>query len=81
MTVDTRGIRPEHIGKRLHVELASGEAMDIALLELTVCEKPEPCCGITYDLIYTNSPSSSRETGGVYWTGFNEIAKFEVRGE
>ncbi|GAC1618056.1 MAG: hypothetical protein PVS2B2_08980 [Candidatus Acidiferrum sp.] len=81
MTVDTRGIQQEHIGKRLHVELASGEAMEIALLELTVCEKFEPCCGITYDLLSTSFSGGPREIGAVYWTGFHEITSFQVRGE
>lgn len=81
MTVDTRGIRPEHVGKHLHVKLATGEALDIALLELTVCETPEPCCGITYDLISTNSPAGLKQPGGTYWTGFSEITNFEVRGD
>jgi hypothetical protein len=81
MPVDTRGIQPSHVGKRLHVHLSSGEAMDIALLELTVCEKPEPCCGITYDLLSTSVRNGAREIGGTYWTAFHEIATFQLSGE
>ena len=50
MPVDTRGLNLSHIGKRLRVDLARGESMEIRLHELTVCEEPEPCCGITYIL-------------------------------
>ena len=47
MPVHTRGFRGDHIGKRLRVELQDGEVADISLLELTICEDPEPCCGNT----------------------------------
>jgi hypothetical protein len=81
MPVDTRGIQQTHVGKRLRVNLSSGETMEIALLELTVCEKPEPCCGITYDLLSTSFPDRTEEVGGVYWTAFHKIASFQLPGE
>ncbi len=81
MPVDTRGLREEHIGKRLRVELASGEVDEIDLLELTICDPPEPCCGITYRLLSTNQGNRTKENGEVYWTGFADIAKFELLGE
>jgi hypothetical protein len=40
MSVDIRGFRDDHIGKRLRVELQNGEVDDINLLELTICEEP-----------------------------------------
>jgi len=61
MPVDTRGLNQGHVGKRMRVELADGELLEIRLHELTVCAKPEPCCGITYVLISTNR-SMERET-------------------
>ncbi|HXN00219.1 MAG TPA: hypothetical protein VN982_17280 [Candidatus Dormibacteraeota bacterium] len=81
MPVDTRGIQQSHVGKRLRVNLSSGETMEIALLELTVCENPEPCCGITYDLLSTSLPNRAKEIGGTYWTAFHEIATFQLPGE
>ncbi len=79
MPVDTRGLRQEHVGKRLRVELADGEIDEVNLLELTVCPEPEPCCGITYILISTNR--SERDKGAAYWTAFSEIEKFQVLGD
>jgi hypothetical protein len=81
MTVDTRGLNPAHIGKRLQVELTRGEVMEIRLHELTVCAKPEPCCGITYVLLSTNRSDEAREKGSAYWTGFGEIKDFQVLGD
>ena len=81
MPVDTRGLTQEHVGKRLHVELAGGESLEIRLHELTACAKPEPCCGITYVLIATNRSDGARETGRAYWTAFDEIKSFEVFGD
>jgi hypothetical protein len=81
MPVDTRGLHHEHVGKRMRVELADGELLEIRLHELTVCAKPEPCCGITYSLLSTNRPGAKRDKGGVYWTGFGEIEKFQVLGD
>ena len=54
MPIDTRGVHQEHVGKRLRVEFAGGEVDEIELLELTICDPPEPCCGITYTLLSTN---------------------------
>jgi len=81
MPVDTRGFDQGHIGKRMRVALANGELLEIRLHELTVCERPEPCCGITYILLSTNRPGGKRDKGAVYWTGFEEIQKFQVLGD
>ncbi len=81
MQVDTRGFHERHIGKDLRIELASGEVERIHLLELTVCEKPEPCCGITYTLLSTTDGGGAKKEGQVYWTGFGDIKNFEVLGE
>jgi hypothetical protein len=81
MPVDTRGLNQEHVGKRMRVELADGESVEIRLHELTVCDKPEPCCGITYILQSTNRSDGKREQGAAYWTAFGEIEKFDVLGD
>ena len=81
MPVDTRGLNQEHVGKRMQVELADGESLEIRLHELTVCASPEPCCGITYTLLSTNRSEGKREQGAAYWTAFGEIEKFEVLGD
>jgi hypothetical protein len=81
MPVDTLGLTSSHIGKRLRVALTGGESMEIRLHELTVCEEPEPCCGITYILLSTNRPENGRENGSAYWTGFKEINNFQVLGD
>jgi hypothetical protein len=79
--VDTRGLNHGHVGKRIRVELADGEMLAIRLHELTVCAKPEPCCGITYVLISTNRSDGKRDKGAAYWTAFGEIEKFQVLGD
>jgi hypothetical protein len=81
MPVDTRGLRQEHVGKRMRVGLADGELLDIRLHELTVCARPEPCCGITYVLISTNRSDGKKDKGSAYWTAFSEIEKFQVLGD
>ena len=81
MPVDTRGLQEQHVGKRLRIDLASGEIAEISLLELTVCEEPEPCCGITYRLLLTNHCAGSKKVGAVYWVGFGEIKSFALVGE
>jgi hypothetical protein len=81
MPVDTRGLRQEHVGKRMRVELADGELLEIRLHELTVCAKPEPCCGITYILISTNRTDGKKDKGSAYWTAFCKIGKFQVLGD
>jgi hypothetical protein len=81
MPVDTRGFNEGHIGKRMRVELADGESLEIRLHELTVCARPEPCCGITYILHSTNRSDGKRQNCAAYWTAFGEIEKFEVLGE
>jgi hypothetical protein len=79
--VDTRGFDQGHVGKRMRVELASGELLEIRLHELTVCAKLEPCCGITYILLSTNRSDGKRGKGAAYWTAFGEIEKFQVLGD
>jgi hypothetical protein len=79
--VDTRGLNQTHVGKRMQVALADGELLEIRLHELTVCAKPEPCCGITYILISTNRSGGKREQGAAYWNVFAEIEKFQVLGD
>ncbi len=79
--VDTRGLNHGHVGKRMRVELAGGELLEIRLHELTVCAKPEPCCGITYVLLSTNRSDGKRDQGAAYWTAFGEIEKFQVLGD
>jgi hypothetical protein len=80
MPVDTRGLRQEHIGKRLRVELAGGEINEVDLLELTICDPPEPCCGITYRLLASNRGDGPKENGEVYWTAFADIETFQSLG-
>jgi len=77
MPIDTHGLTEAHVGKRLSVALTDGDAIGIQLLELTVCDPPEPCCGITYRLLSAEKPKASRQVGEVYWTSFNEISNFE----
>ena len=81
MPVDTRGLNQGHVSKRMRVELAGGESLEIRLHELTVCAEPEPCCGITYVLISTNRSDGKRDKGAAYWAAFGEIEKFEVLGD
>jgi hypothetical protein len=81
MPVDTRGLNQQHVGKRMQVELADGELLEIRLHELTVCAKLEPCCGITYILISTNRLDGKRDKGAAYWTAFGDIEKFQVLGD
>ncbi len=81
MPVDTRGLREEHVGTRLRIELPHGHVEEIDLLELTVCQEPEPCCGITYRLLAANHQDESKKEGSVYWVGFGDIKKFKVLGE
>ena len=81
MPVDTRSFSEQHVGKRLRLELSDGRIEEIELLELTICEEPEPCCGITYRLIRTYRIDNSKIPGAVYWTGFSTIAKFEILGD
>ena len=78
MPVDTRGFRAEHIGKRLRIKLQNGDVNEVKLLELTVCDEPEPCCGITYRLLLSGSLHGQHEPGKIYWTAFHEIENFQV---
>lgn len=81
MPVDTRGLKHEHVGKRLRVELADGEIEELKLLDLTICAEREPCCGITYRLLSSNRQDDAKEKGEVYWTDFREIENFQVLGD
>jgi hypothetical protein len=81
MSVDTRGLHQGHVGKRMCVELADGESLEILLHELTVCAMLEPCGGITYTLISTNRSGGTRDKRAAYWTAFGEIEKFQVLGD
>jgi len=78
MPVDTRGLREEHVGKRLRIALALGQVEEVNLLELTVCHEPEPCCGITYRLLCTSQGDEYKKEGSVYWVGFGDIKNFQV---
>jgi hypothetical protein len=80
MPTDTRGLHQELVGKRLRVDFAGGEVDEIKLLELTICDPPEPCCGITYTVLSTNRPGG-KDQGGTYWTAFGEIKNFRVLGD
>ena len=81
MPVDTRGLREEHVGTRLRIEVPLGLVEEIYLLELTVCQEPEPCCAITHGLLGANRQDESKKEGSVYWVGFGDIKKFKVLGE
>jgi hypothetical protein len=81
MPVDTRGFHQEHVGKRIRIRTVAGEVDEVHLLELTVCEEPEPCCGITYRLLSASPGNAAKEQGEVYWAGFHEIDDFQVLGE
>ena len=81
MPMDTHGLRQEHVGKHLRLELASGEVDEIKLLDVTVCDPPQPCCGIVYTVLTTNRPRTSKAQGGTYWTAFGEIVDFRVLGD
>jgi hypothetical protein len=78
MSVDTRGFTEKHVGHRLSVTLNDGETIGIRLLELTVCDPSEPCCGITYRLLSTERDKDSRQLGEVYWTAFSDVREFAV---
>ena len=78
MPVDTHGLQQGHVGKRLRVTFKDGQTEEINLLDITVCDKHEPCCGIVYDLLATNG---TREVGITYWTGFLDIRDFQVLGD
>jgi len=78
MPVDTHGLRQEHVGKRLRVTFADGRTEEIKILDLTVCDEPEPCCGIVYDVI---ARDGTRTVGATYWMGFGDIREFRVLGD
>jgi hypothetical protein len=81
MLADTKGIRQEHVGKRLRVELSNGDADEIKLLDVTACDPPQPCCGIMYTVLSTNQLAGNKTQGGTYWTAFGEIESFRVLGD
>jgi hypothetical protein len=74
-------LRDYHLGKRLRMQLSTGEVEDVVALELTVCDPPEPCCGLTYRLIRASEDSTSKTEGSVYWTGFSNIENFRIIGD
>jgi hypothetical protein len=81
MLVDTKGLHHDHVGKRLRIELITGEIDEIKLLDVTACDPPQPCCGIMYTVLSTNRDDGSRTQGGTYWTAFGEIDNFRVLGD
>jgi hypothetical protein len=81
MLVDTKGLRQEHVSKRLRVELTGGEVDEIKLLDVTACDPPQPCCGIMYTVLSTNRPAGDKMQGATYWTAFGEIDNFRVLGD
>ena len=80
MLADTKGLRQEHVGNRLRIQLTGGEVDEIKLLDVTACDPPQPCCGIMYTVLSTNQ-SASKTQGGTYWTAFDEIESFRVLGD
>jgi hypothetical protein len=81
MPVDTRGLTQQHVGKRLCLELTTGDVEEVDALELTVCDQAEPCCGITYRLTRSNKVDSPKQEGSVYWVSFDEIKAFHALGD
>ncbi len=81
MLVDTKGLGQDHVGKRLRIELTSGEVDEIKLLDVTACDPPQPCCGIMYTVLATNQSAGGKTQGGTYWTAFGEIDNFRVLGD
>ena len=45
MLVDTKGLRQEHVGKRLRIDLTSGEVDEIKLLDVTACDPRNRAAG------------------------------------
>ena len=80
MLVDTKGLHQDHVGKRLRIELSSGEVDEIKLLDVTACDPPQPCCGIMYTVLSTNQLAKNKTQGATYWTAFAEIDNFRVLG-
>ena len=81
MLVDTKGLHQDHVGKRLRIDLTSGEVDEIKLLDVTACDPPQPCCGIMYTVLSTNRSEVGKTQGGTYWTAFGEIDNFRVLGD
>ena len=78
MPVDTHGLRQEHVGKRLSVTFVDGRREEIKVLDVTICDEPEPCCGIIYDRIAAEGARKPRET---HWAAFDDIKNFQVLGD
>ena len=78
---DTRGLSEYHLGRQLRLHLSTGEVEDVVVLELTICDSPEPCCGLTYRLIRASQHRAAKVDGSVYWTGFSNIDVFRVIGD
>ena len=78
MPVDTHGLKHEHVGKRLRVTFADGRTEEIKVLDVTVCDEPEPCCGIVYDVI---AADGVRNAGATCWAGFDDVQNFQVLGD
>jgi hypothetical protein len=81
MLVDTKGLHQEHVGKRLRLELTTGDVDEVKLLEVTACDPPQPCCGIVYTVLSTNQSDRSKAEGSTHWTAFHEISNFRVLGD
>jgi hypothetical protein len=78
---NTHGLTESDLGKRLRIQLSSGYVEEVLALELTICDPPEPCCGLTYRLIRSRPACSSKTEGSVYWIGFGEITHVSPLGE
>jgi hypothetical protein len=79
--LEARGLTGEHLGKRLRVQLATGEVEEVVALELTVCDPPEPCCGLTYRLVHASKTSKAKAEGSVHWVAFDQIENFQKLGD
>jgi len=76
MLADTKGFHQEHVGKRLRIDLTSGEVDEIKLLDVTACDPPQ---AVLRDHVHRALHKSQRwqqSQGGTYWTAFGEIDKF-----
>jgi len=78
---DTRGLTEDYMGKALRLQRSGGEVEEMIALELTVCDPPEACCGLTYRLLHTSKPGAAKVPGSVYWVAFDQIANFKTVGE
>ena len=86
MEFDMRGIRQEHIGKRLKIEFTDGEVCEGELLEVGTCDEHASCCGMTFDLRTTNRPEKHRGAfektkHPAIWSEIEFVKSFEVLGD